>query len=426
MSTLANPVRAISGAISRVAGMYYGWNIAVVAFLSTGVSVGMTGYAFGAFIEPLETEFGWSRTEINIAIALGFVSGLVAPIVGRLMDKYGARPVMVGSLLLMSAGFLLRGVTGELWQFYLFSAIVSVGMPGATILPAGRLVGIWFPRSRGRMMGMVTAGNNFGGLTMIPLATAIIALAGWRWGFASLGIISLLLAVIVLLVVRENPPPSDQEDGRRTAASGGQLSGIMSREALHSPSFYLITVGITFGAFTYSVILTQLIPHLENEGFNRGAAAGALTLLAAFGLAGKLIFGFASERITARRSFIVSLTVQAAGLLLFIFAHGSGLVWVAVVVFGLGFGGMGALNALIVAEAFGLRAFGSIMGMVTMAGIFPHLAGPIVAGVLFDQFDSYTLAFAIIVGLYLAGAIALFAARYPPRFTQGENAEEAA
>ncbi|MCH8103689.1 MAG: hypothetical protein IIB28_11115, partial [Chloroflexi bacterium] len=83
MSTLVgNPARAITGAIARVKGMYYGWNIAAVAFLSTGVSVGITGYAFGAFIEPLETEFGWTRTQINVAIALSFVSGLVAPIVG--------------------------------------------------------------------------------------------------------------------------------------------------------------------------------------------------------------------------------------------------------------------------------------------------------------------------------------------------------
>ena len=423
MSTLVgNPVRMITGAIARVTGMYYGWNVAAVAFLSTGVSVGITGYAFGAFIEPLETEFGWTRTEINVAVALSFVSGLVAPIVGRLMDRYGARPVMVASLLLMSAGFLLRGVTAELWQFYLFSAIVSVGMPGATILPAGRLVGIWFPRKRGRMMGLVTAGNNFGGLTIVPLATAIIALAGWRWGFASLGFISLFLAVVVFLVVRENPPDSGQEGGQGTATRGGQLSGVTSREAFRSPSFYLITVGITFGAFTYSVILTQLIPHLENEGFNRGAAAGALTMMAAFGLVGKIIFGFVSESITARLSFVVSLSIQAAGLLLFIVAGGSGMVWAAVIVFGFGFGGMGALIPLTIAEAFGLRAFGSIMGMVSMAGILPQLAGPILAGVLFDATGNYTLAFAIIVGLYLVGAIALLTARSTPLSTPGSDA----
>ena len=132
---------------------------------------------------------------------------------------------MVGWLLLVSAGFLRRGVSAELWQFYLFSAIVGVGMPGATILPAGRLVGIWFPRKRGRMMGLVTAGNNFGGLTIVPLATAIIALAGWRWGFASLGFISLFLAVVVFLFVRENPPDSCQTRGQVPATRGGPTSG---------------------------------------------------------------------------------------------------------------------------------------------------------------------------------------------------------
>ncbi len=111
----------------------------------------------------------------------------------------------------------------------------------------------------------------------------------------------------------------------------------------------------------------------------------------------------------------MSLAIQATGLLLFIVAGGSWLVWVAVAVFGFGFGGMGALIPLTISEAFGLRAFGSIMGLVSMAGIFPQLAGPVVAGVLFDATDSYTLAFTIIVALYLAGAIALLAVRSTPR-----------
>ena len=93
----------------------------------------MTGYAFGAFVEPLEAEFGWSRTEINAALPLSVFSGLVAPISGRLMDRHGARPVMVASLLLISLGLLLRAGTSELWHFYFFTAISSIGMPGATI-----------------------------------------------------------------------------------------------------------------------------------------------------------------------------------------------------------------------------------------------------------------------------------------------------
>ena len=382
------------------------------------MTVGVTGYAFGAFVEPLEAEFGWSRTQINAALAMSVFSGLVAPISGRLMDRYGARPVMVASLLLISLGLLLRAGTSELWHFYLFTAISSIGMPGATILPAGRLVGIWFPQTGGRMMSFVTAGNNFGGLTIVPLAAAVIALAGWRWGFLSLGLLVLGLAIVVLFVIRENAPGTTTNNGDGDSPNG-ELSGITRGDALRSPAFYLIAIGVTGGAFTYSVVLTQLIPHLENEGFNRAAAAGALTAIAAIGLIGKIIFGFVSERISARPSFILTLAIQATGLALFIFAGDSQLIWLAVVVFGVGFGGMGVLNALIVSEAFGIRAFGSIMGLVTLAGTIPHLVGPVVAGVIFDARDSYTLAFVLVITLYLVGAVALLLAR-PPHASRTE------
>jgi len=319
---------------------------------------------------------------------------------------------MVASLLLISLGLLLRAGTSELWHFYLFTAISSIGMPGATILPAGRLVGIWFPKTSGRMMSFVTAGNNFGGLTIVPLAAAMIALAGWRWGFASLGLLVLGLAIVVMFVIRENAPRGPRNESDADSDSGG-LSGITRSEALRSPAFYLIAAGVTGGAFTYSVVLTQLIPHLENEGFNRGAAAGALTAIAAIGLVGKFIFGLVSERVSARLSFIVTLAIQAIGLLLFILAGESQFIWLAVVVFGLGFGGMGVLNALIVSEAFGIRAFGSIMGLVTLAGVIPHLVGPVVAGVIFDARGSYTLAFVLVIALYLVGAVALLVVRPP-------------
>jgi MFS family permease len=82
-----------------------------------------------------------------------------------------------------------------LTQFYLFSLLLFVGFPGATVMPAGRLISVWFARTRGRMMGIVTAGNNFGGLTMVPLGTLVIAAAGWRWGYAVYGFIIIFIAI---------------------------------------------------------------------------------------------------------------------------------------------------------------------------------------------------------------------------------------
>ena len=404
----------MSGWVRRFA-LDRGYWVAAVAFLSTGLTVGMTGYAFGAFVGPLEGEFGWTRSQVNFAVSVGAIAGIASPITGKVLDALGSRPVIVASLLLISVGFLLRALIEELWQLYALSAVVAVGATGATTLTAGRLVSLWFPQTRGRMMGMVTAGNNFGGVTMVPMATAVIAVAGWRWGSASFGFLMAALAIVAFIVVRDRPRsrPGDPATATGTGRHQG-LSGFSVGEVVRTPAFLLLTAGISAGSFTYSVVLTHLIPHLQHEGFSRGTATAALSVMAGFGFASKLIFGRASEGLTARRSFVVSLGIQAVGLVLFVAAGGSPLAWVAVGVFGLGFGGMGALIPLAIAEAFGMRAFGSIMGLVTMVGILPQLVGPPVAGWLFVSTGSYTVPFLIIVGFFGIGMVSLWLARPGP------------
>ncbi|MDA1258421.1 MAG: MFS transporter [Chloroflexi bacterium] len=434
----ASPGEATTAELSASAvrtGIYRGWPIAGVAFLSTGLAVGMAQYAFGAFVEPLEEEFGWTRTQINFSLTLGLVTGFLSPIVGRWMDRFGARPVMVISLLFLAAGFLLRSVMTNagnvtinaspdlifwqpdlhftfLTQFYLFSLLLFMGFPGATVMPAGRLISVWFARTRGRMMGIVTAGNNFGGLTMVPLGTLVIATAGWRWGYAVYGFIIIGIAVSAWYFIKDRPEDVAREGNKRWAPPGmdaamaaAAAAGYSARDALRTRSFYFITLGLTAAMFTYSAVLTQLIPHMEAEGFSKNEAAAGISIVAAFGIISKLAFGRISETITARWSTVLSLSIQSAGLVLFIVADGTNLAWVAVAVFGLGFGGIGALIPLTVAEAFGVRHFGSILGIISMFGVVPVVIGPLMAGIIFDKTDSYDLAFEITIGMFLTGAI---------------------
>ena len=110
--------------LSRRKGIYHGYYVAAVVFLSTGLSIGTAQYAFGEFARPLQEEFGWSKTEFSAALSFAFVSGAFAPFIGRLSDRLGTRPVIVVSLLMVSAGFALRPLISELWHWYLFSALV--------------------------------------------------------------------------------------------------------------------------------------------------------------------------------------------------------------------------------------------------------------------------------------------------------------
>ena len=402
--------------------MYRGYPIAVVAFLSTGLTIGTTQYAFGEFAAPLRDHFGWSQTALNLSLALAVVSGLVAPFAGRALDRWGARPVAVVSLLLVAAGFLLRPLITSLWHWYLFSALIYAGFPGATTLPAGKLVGLWFPASRGRVMGAVTAGNNAGGLTMPALAAALVAAGGWQWGYAAFGIVLLLLALAALAVIREDPALVEREMRRTRRGGAAQASrrlmnsGVTLRQALRRRSFWLILAGLFGATFTYQGVLTQLRQHFAEQGFTPALATAGLAVIAGMGIGSKLAFGALSERWTARRCCIASVGLQTVGLVVMALAASAPVMWCGIVVFGLGFGGLGALLVLIVQEAFGMKEFGSIQGAVHVAVTGSMAAAPVLAGWIHDRTGSFSAAFLIIAAVFVAAILCLLAAGgRPPR-----------
>jgi len=397
--------------------IYRGYPIAVIVFLSTGLSVGMTQYSFGEFAGPLREQFGWTQTQLNLSLAFSFISGIIAPFMGGLSDRAGIRPVMFGSLILIAIGFALRPFITELWHWYLFSALVYAGFPGATLLPAGKVVGLWFPKTRGRVMGAVVAGNNFGGMTMPPLAAGIIAVVSWEVAYVTFAVIMALLALVALLVVVEDSASvrvemertgrGDQVEISRAAAK----TGITVRQALRNRNFWLIMIGLVAATFTYQGVLTQLRQHFEESGFEPALATTAVSIIAGMGIGSKLAFGRASERITARIATVISVLLQAIGVLIIASADTQVLLWVGIFVFGLGFGGLGALIVLVVQEAFGMKEFGGIMGVVQVGMIVSGAGAPFLAGALHDSTGSYDSTFLIIVGIFAIGIVALLLAR---------------
>ena len=181
------------------------WLVLGTLFLAAGVNVGSSNYAFGLFVEPLEEAFGWSRTAISASLSFTAVGSLASPIVGRLMDRHGARPVLVISLLLMGISFLVRPAMTELWHWYGLSFLQFIGISGITALPAGRLIAIWFPSSQGRIMGITVTGINFGGITIPFIVNVTLGASGWQAAYVIMGLIAVALAALALLFIREYP-----------------------------------------------------------------------------------------------------------------------------------------------------------------------------------------------------------------------------
>ena len=377
----------------------------------------MTQYAFGEFAGPLKEQFGWSQTQLNLSLAFSFISGLCAPFVGTLSDRIGIRPVMFGSILIIAIGFLMRPFISELWHWYLFSALVYTGFPGATVLPGGKMVGLWFPRTRGRMMGAVMAGNNFGGITMPPLAAAIIVVFNWQTAYVVFGVIMGALAVMALFVIVEDEKKVESEMKRTGRGDQAQIAraaaqaGVTLKQALRNRNFWLVTVGLVAATFTYQGVLTQLRQHFEESGFTPAMATTAVSTIAGMGIFSKLAFGRASEKITARIATILSIALQMVGVLIIAQVDASHLLWLGIFVFGLGFGGLGALALLVVQEMFGMKEFGGIMGIMQVGMIASGTGAPMMAGAIHDSSGSFDSAFLIVAAIFVVGIAALALAR---------------
>ncbi len=395
--------------------------IIAVVFSSTAVAVGVSQYAFGLFIAPIEETFGWTRTEISASLSFAAVGGLSAPLLGRAMDRFGARPILVISLVVFGLSFCLRPLMTELWHWYALSFMQFVTFSGLTVLPAGRLVAAWFPRTRGRMTGVAATGNNVGGLVMPVCIAALLAAMSWSEAYLVLGVVSFVIAGATLLVVREAPPVAGARMPRPHGAGEGGGKGAAPlapalpdrdlREMVRTRAFYAVLVAITLGTFTYSAILPHVLVHLVNKGMANASALSALGALAIAGVCGKLLFGWMSERYGARRMMMSNLIGQAAFTALLAGAGHTGVLAVAAPLFGLFMGGFGVLYILVVQESFGLRHYGSVMGLMNLGTVVSFGLGPLLAGASFDLSGSYGAAFLIVCGLFIAGAASLVFAR---------------
>ena len=395
--------------------IYRGWWVISVPFLATALSVGAGQYGFGLFIEPLEDNFGWNRSQISASLSFTAFGSLIAPFLGRVMDRHGTKHIMAGSLALIAVSYLLRPLMTELWHWYALSFIQYLGA-GAGFLPAGRLVGIWFQRNRGRVMGITAMGANFGGLVMPPFLGLMLPIVMWQGAYLVLASMSIALIIYTLAVIseRRHVPGADVEgEELRTAETPPVLSGWTLKEALRSNAFYAITLSIMLGSFTYSAILPQIITHLTDEGLSVRAASLALSAFAIFGMTGKLLMGILAERITARYALMINLSGQAIFLILMTWASSPAIAWVAVPLYGYFSGAFGALMQLVVQGAFGIRHYGSIMGTISLTHIVSFGIGPILAGASFDLTGSYRTAFVTVAVLFLIGAISLTQAKVP-------------
>ena len=268
--------------------LYRGWWIVAAIFFANTFVIGSAQYSFGFFVKPIGDEFGWSRTIISASLSFYAASSVLAPILGRFLDKYSIRFLMSGGLAIIAVSFIFRILMTEPWHWFLLSFLQFAPSFIASEGSMGKLIANWFPEIRGRVMGIAAMGNNMGGLFLAPIAGLIIGFFSWRIGYLYIGIFGIIASVFVVLVVRDHPKDVHKESRElNKTVSSSMHKDWEIKDLIRTKRFFAVAGIVLIGVLTYDIILVNITTHLVIEGYTIEMATIELAFLAILGMISK-------------------------------------------------------------------------------------------------------------------------------------------
>ena len=413
---------AISARVQRLRGVYYGWWLLAGSIVAMTLGSGVSFWSVGLYIEPLESDFGWSRGEVSGGISIVLLSGGVAgPFVGRWVDTRGARKVILFGAVTTAATYVLLATTTELWQWYVYSAINGVFRQMMFFIPFQALISRWFDRRRGVALSILGTGFSLGGVVVVPPMRLVVDNIGWEASFVFSAIAILVVFVpIGALLVRNDPSDvGAQPDGAAIPEGGvpsSRLTGLPLRAALKTPHFWLIGIALTCFFFGLFGMLVHQIPLSESIGVPRGTAALIVSVAALLGACSRVVFGFIGDRVARFEYVVIAMAISlifAMASLLFIPGYLGIGVYIAFWVVGTGGGPI--MEAMLLTRMFGLAHFGTLLGAIVVVEEVGLVTSPTVVGWIYDVTGSYDLALVTFIASFAASAL-LFVVilRLPP------------
>ncbi len=387
----------------------YGWVIVAAGSLLGCVAIGAL-FSLAVFLQPMSEATGWSRTGISTTMTIDFlVMGVAAFGWGALTDRFGPRIVVVSGTLLLGLGLVLASRAASLLQFQLIYGIVVGVAAGAVFAPMIATVTGWFDRRRSLAVSLVSAGMGVAPMTVAPFAQWLIQSYDWRTSFLIIGVVSWVLLVPAALLVRAAPTAEQGAPG--APAEGGE--GLTVGRALRTPQFIVLSLTFFFCCAAHSGPIFHVVSYALACGLPAMTAVTIYSAEGIAGLAGRLLFGVLGDRYGARRIVVLGLMVQAIGAGAYYFARSAGEFYAVAILFGMAYGGVMPLYAVIAREYFPMRIMGTVFGGAAMISSLGMALGPAAGGWLFDNFGGYGLLYVGSFGVGLA-AVAM-ALAFPAR-----------
>jgi MFS family permease len=368
----------------------YGWVVVGAGMLMTCIGIGSM-FSLAVFLQPIAAETGWSRTGISMAATLDFLCmGAASFFWGALSDRFGARVVVLSGSALLGAGLVAASRATDLLEFQLlFGVLIGVAI-GSYYAPMMAAATAWLEHRRNLAAALVSAGMGMGSLIISPLVGWLLTLLDWRTAMLTIGLAAWALLIPAALLVR--PPPA--------AAHGGDAAGpvfavagdhpLSGPQALLTPQFAAIALTHFACCAAHSGPLFHMVSYVAFCGVPALLAVSVFGLAGLSGLGGRVALGLIADRIGAKPTLVGGLLVQALAVGAYLFVGGAlGEFYALSVIFGLAYGGVMPLYAVLVRDTFGPRIMGTTFGAVSMLASLGMALGPWAGGYVFDTYGNY-------------------------------------
>lgn len=415
----------------RLQRPFYGWWIVAAAIVTQSLGSALLQQSFGTYVVLLSKEFGWSRTALSGAFSLARVEdGLLGPLEGWLLDRFGPRTVMQVGFVLFALGFVLFARIETITGFYVTFLLMSVGASMAGFLAITTAIVNWFVRRRSLAMGIALLGNPIGGYAL-PLIVDALETYGWRAVADVSAVVVLVVGLGVSQLVRHRPeqygylpdgdPPAPPPVEGSARALTAEDTSFTVKEALRTRAFWFISLAHGASVLVVSVTQVHYTAHvIERFGISLTAAAALITLQTTTNFVSRPLGGWLSDKISSRNVIMIAMVMHSVALLMLAFGTSLWMVAGFALLNGFAWGARVPVVVSMRAEYFGSRSFGAIMGLSSMVVTAGSVAGPVLAGLSYDITGSYEFGFTVLA--ILAGLGTFFLVFTPPPTARPESA----
>jgi MFS family permease len=382
--------------------LYYGWIMVGVVSAIRMFGGGLHGYGFTVFFLPVSQDLGLNRAQTSLAFSLARAEGAIeAPLIGYLVDRLGPRPLMIAAALLAGIGYIALSWVNGYWGFLaVYLGLISLAYSAGFIQTPMVVANNWFIRQRARAMTVVGAAVTVGGTLITPLLAIVVTGWGWRWGAFWVGCIFLLVCVPLSLQVKRSPesiglvpdgeaPVNTPSRGTSSQSKAHLQHDVTASDALKTLAFWSLALSMLARVGTQSTMMVHFIPMMVWKGMAQERAALLLSAFALLNLCFHFFLGWIADRMNKPRLLSLWMLLPMSALVILLFSEAPVFLWLFAILFS-------TLDAAFpvtwatTGDFFGRKFFATIRGNMTFFYMWGSALGPVIAGYLYDQTQSYS------------------------------------